>query len=105
MVNSSSPVRWGFDPALARVPFSAMVGPGTRLGSRVVGRFWMITVSEDNDVDFESTARIATEAFGSKEVVFSPPRMRWLYESGFGQGSAVVGAFYEGRKIGQIVLL
>jgi hypothetical protein len=82
-----------------------MVGQGSRLGSRGVGRFWMITVSEENDVDFESTARIATEAFGSKDVVFSPPRMRWLYERGFGQGSIVVGAFDDGRKVGQIVLL
>jgi hypothetical protein len=65
----------------------------------------MITVSEENDVDFESTARIATEAFGSKEVVFSPPRVKWLYERGFGQGSIVVGAFDDGRKVGQIVLL
>lgn len=65
----------------------------------------MITVSEDHDVDFESTARIATEAFGSKAVVFSPPRMKWLYERGFGQGSAVVAAFDDGKKIGQIVLL
>lgn len=65
----------------------------------------MITVSEENEVDFESTARIATEAFGSKEVVFSPVRMKWLYERGFGQGSAVVAAFDDGKKIGQIVLL
>jgi predicted N-acetyltransferase YhbS len=65
----------------------------------------MITVSEDNDTDFERTARIATEAFGSKEVVFSPSRMKWLYERGFGQGSVVVGAFDDGKKIGQIVML
>jgi hypothetical protein len=65
----------------------------------------MITVSEENGVDFETTARIATEAFGSKEVAFSPPRMKWLYERGFGQGSAVVAAFDNGRKVGQIVLL
>ena len=65
----------------------------------------MITVSEESAVDFESTARIATEAFGSKEVVFSPPRMKWLYERGFGQGSAVVAAFDDGVKVGQIVLL
>ena len=65
----------------------------------------MITVSEQIAVDFESTARIATEAFGLKEVVFSPPRMQWLYERGFGQGSTVVAAFDDGRKIGQIVLL
>jgi len=65
----------------------------------------MITVSEENAVDFESTAHIATEAFGSKDVTFSPPRMKWLYERGFGQGSAVVAAFDDGKKVGQIVLL
>ena len=65
----------------------------------------MITVLEESAVDFESTARIATEAFGSKEVCFSAPRMKWLYERGFGQGCAVVAAYDDDRKIGQIVLL
>jgi hypothetical protein len=85
-----------------------MLPGGTRdspRASRAGAGFLMITVSEEDTVDFESTARIATEAFGSKEVVFSPPRMKWLYESGFGQGSAVVGAFDDGKKVGQIVLL
>ena len=44
----------------------------------------VITVSEEKIVDYEITARIATEAFGSKEVVFSAARMKWLYERGFG---------------------
>jgi hypothetical protein len=65
----------------------------------------MITISEENEVDFESTARIATEAFGSKDVTFSPPRMKWLYERGFGLGSTVMAAFDDGKKVGQIVLL
>lgn len=65
----------------------------------------MITVSEEKAVDYESTARIATEAFGSKDVVFSAQRIKWLYESGFGQGSAILAAFDDGKKIGQIVLL
>jgi hypothetical protein len=65
----------------------------------------MITVSEEDAVDFEGTARIATEAFGSKDVRFSASRMKWLYERGFGQGSAVVAAHDDGKKIGQIVLL
>jgi hypothetical protein len=65
----------------------------------------MITVLEEGAVDFETTARIATEAFGSKDAGFSAPRMKWLYERGFGQGSAVVAAYDDGKKIGQIVLL
>ena len=65
----------------------------------------MITVSEESAVDFENTARIASEAFGSKDVTFSAPRMKWLYERGFGQGRAVLAAYDDGKKIGQIVLL
>ena len=65
----------------------------------------MITVSQDSVVDFESTAQIATEAFGLKHVKFSPQRMKWLYERGFGAGCAVVSAFDGDKKVGQIVLL
>jgi Acetyltransferase (GNAT) domain len=65
----------------------------------------MLEVSEERTVDFESTARIATEAFGSKDVTFSPSRMKWLYERGFGLGSSVVAAFDGEKKVGQIVLL
>jgi len=65
----------------------------------------MVTVREETTVDFESTARIATEAFGSKDVKFSPERMKWLYERGFGQDSRLVGAFDGDKKVGQIVLL
>jgi hypothetical protein len=65
----------------------------------------MLAVSEERTVDFESTARIATEAFGSKSVTFSPSRMKWLYERAFGEGAAVVAAFDGDKKIGQIVLL
>jgi hypothetical protein len=65
----------------------------------------MITVSEERAVDYEITARIATEAFGSEEVVFSAQRMKWLYESGFGQGSAIISVYDDGKKVGQIALL
>ena len=65
----------------------------------------MITVSEEKIVDYEITARVATEAFGSKQVVFSAERMHWLYERGFGQGSTIVSVFDEGVKVGQIALL
>jgi hypothetical protein len=64
----------------------------------------MPPVAEESDVGFESTAHIATEAFESKDVTFSPPRMQWLYERAFGQGSTVIAAYdaEEGKKIGQI---
>jgi hypothetical protein len=66
---------------------------------------WMITVSEEKAIDYEVTARIATEAFGSKDVVFSAQRIRWLYENGFGQGCAILAVFDDDKKVGQIVLL
>ena len=83
-----------------------MMGAIYRANYRAPGQIrLMITVSEETAVDYEITARIATEAFGSKEVVFFARRMRWLYESGFGGGSAIVAAFDDGKKIGQIALL
>ena len=65
----------------------------------------MISVSEEKAVDYEITAGIATEAFGSKGVIFSPQRMKWLYEKGFGQRSAIVAVLDDGKKVGQIALL
>jgi Acetyltransferase (GNAT) domain len=65
----------------------------------------MLTVSEEKAVDHEITAGTATEAFGSKDVVFSAQRMKWLYESGFGQGSAIVAVHDDRKKVGQIALL
>ena len=65
----------------------------------------MITISEEKIVDYETTARIATEAFGSKQVVFSAERMKWLYEDSFGQGSTILSAFDDGVKVGQMVLV
>jgi hypothetical protein len=65
----------------------------------------VITVSEEKVIDYETTARIATEAFGSPDVVFAPERMKWLYERGFGGGTIVLAATDDGKKIGQIALV
>jgi hypothetical protein len=65
----------------------------------------MITVSEETTIDFDITARAATEAFASKEVVFSADRIKWLYERGFSQGTTVVAAYDEHTKVGQIALI
>jgi hypothetical protein len=78
--------------------------PGKRRQSRRRTCF-MITVSEEKIVDYEITARIATEAFGSKDVVFSAARMKWLYERSFGQGSAILSVFDGAVKVGQMVLV
>ena len=65
----------------------------------------MLAISEEKIVDYEITARIATEAFGSKDVVFSGQRMKWLYESSFGQGSTILSAFDGDVKVGQMALI
>jgi hypothetical protein len=65
----------------------------------------MVTVSEETAVDYELTARIATEAFDLADVKFSPARLQWLYERSFGRGTIVVAAFDDGRKIGQVALI
>jgi hypothetical protein len=65
----------------------------------------MISISEEKVVDYGVTARIATAAFGSDEVVFSADRMRWLYERSFGQGTTVLAVTDDGVKVGQIALL
>ena len=65
----------------------------------------MVTVSEETAVDYELTAKIATEAFALGDVHFSAERIKWLYERGFGRGTTVLAATDDGRKIGQIALI
>jgi hypothetical protein len=65
----------------------------------------MVTVSEETAVDYELTARLATEAFALADVQFSAERIKWLYERGFGCGTTVLSAFDDGRKIGQIAMI
>jgi hypothetical protein len=65
----------------------------------------MVTVSEETAVDYELTAKIATEAFALSDVQFSAERIKWLYERSFGRGTTVLAAMDDGRKVGQIALI
>jgi len=65
----------------------------------------MIAISEEKVIDYDVTARLATDAFGSSDVVFSPERMQWLYERGFGEGTIVLSVTDDGAKVGQIALV
>ncbi len=65
----------------------------------------MITVAEEKVVDYALTAKLATEAFADAKVSFSPDRIQWLYETSFGQGTTVLAAMEDGRKIGQVALI
>jgi len=65
----------------------------------------MVTVSEETAVDYELTAKIATEAFALADVQFSAERIKWLYERAFGRGTTVLAAMDDGREVGQIALI
>jgi hypothetical protein len=65
----------------------------------------VVTVLEEQTVDYELTARIATEAFAAENVHFSPERIKWLYERNFGRGATVLATVDDGRKIGQIAMI
>ena len=65
----------------------------------------MVAVSEETTVDYELTARIATEAFAQSSVHFSPERIKWLYERSFGRGTSVLAATDDTRKIGQVAMI
>jgi len=65
----------------------------------------VVTVLEEQTVDYALTARIATEALAAENVRFSPERIKWLYERGFGRGATVLAAVDDGRKIGQVAMI
>jgi hypothetical protein len=65
----------------------------------------MISVSEDHDIDYELTARLATEAFASPDVTFSADRLRWFYEQSFSRGTVILAIFHEGIKVGHAALV
>jgi hypothetical protein len=65
----------------------------------------LVTISEELAVDYERTARLATEAFAAKHIQFSPDRIKGLYERGFGRGTTVLAAIDDGQKIGQVALI
>jgi hypothetical protein len=65
----------------------------------------VVTVSEETSVDYELTARLATEAFAQDQIRFSPERIKWLYERSFGSGTTVVAALDGTKKVGQVAMI
>jgi Acetyltransferase (GNAT) domain len=56
-------------------------------------------------VNYEETARLATEAFASHHHVIMPERLRWFYERCFSLGSTVIALREGDRKVGQIAMV
>jgi len=61
------------------------------------------TASVDVAVDYEETARVANEAFPAG--AFDAKHLRFLYEKSFSEGSTVVSLRWNGRKVGQFVIV
>jgi Acetyltransferase (GNAT) domain len=56
-------------------------------------------------VNYEETARLATEAFASLNHVIMPERLRWFYERCFSLGATVIALRNGDRKVGQIAMV
>jgi Acetyltransferase (GNAT) domain len=56
-------------------------------------------------VNYEETARLATEAFASPNRVIMPERLRWFYERCFSLGATVIALRSGDRKVGQIAMV
>lgn len=56
-------------------------------------------------VNYEETARLATEAFASPNLVILPERLRWFYERCFSLGATVIALRDGDRKVGQIAMV
>jgi hypothetical protein len=56
-------------------------------------------------VNYEETARLATEAFASPNLVIMPERLRWFYERCFSLGTTVIALRNGDRKVGQIAMV
>ena len=55
--------------------------------------------------DYKEAARLATLAFGTPTVHFSPEHLQWFYERSFSLGSVVVALRSGDRKVGQFTLV
>ena len=65
----------------------------------------MITASCEESIDYEETARVATEAFGLIDILFRAEQFRWFYERSFSRGTTVVTLRDGNRKIGQCAMV
>jgi hypothetical protein len=66
----------------------------------------MIRAVVEEMTDYESTARLATEAFATPRITFDGAHLRWFYEDAFSQGTRIIGLVTDdGEKVGQIALV
>lgn len=56
-------------------------------------------------VNYEETARLATQAFASPNLIILPERLRWFYQRCFSLGTTVVALRDGDRKVGQIAMV
>src|SRR5262245_20306056 len=65
----------------------------------------MITAAPEEPVDYEVTARIATDAFRARRALFYPEQLKWFYERAFSHGTTLITLRDGHRKIGQCAMV
>lgn len=64
-----------------------------------------VEVRPEAALDYPATAALAAEGFGAEPGRFTAEGLRWLYERAFTDGTTVLAAHAEGRKVGHIALV
>ena len=64
-----------------------------------------LTVSREAALDYDLTAALATEGFEAAPGTFRADRLRWLYETAFGDGTTVLALKAGDAKVGHIALV
>ena len=64
-----------------------------------------LEVRQEPDRDYEATAALADAGFEFAPGHFRPEVLRWLYETGFSDGTTVLALWSHGSKVGQVALV
>lgn len=64
-----------------------------------------VEVAPERNLDHAATAALAEEGFGAAPGTFTAEGLRWLYERAFTDGTTVLAAHADGRKVGHIALV
>ncbi|WP_165359350.1 GNAT family N-acetyltransferase [Lichenibacterium minor] len=90
----------GFAPRPERAPDPTPDPAAPRRARRAA-----VEVRREPDIDYAATAALAEEGFGAAPGTFTAEGLRWLYERAFTDGTTVLAAHADGRKVGHIALV
>jgi Acetyltransferase (GNAT) domain len=64
-----------------------------------------LTAAPEKHVDYMVAAQLGTDAFDDRNIVLTPAKLKWFYESAFSSGFTVVALLHENKKVGQIAMV